>query len=289
MNFAIHIVISAIIFAILASGFKFFVKLRWSIDFSYIAIVIIASYTAALCNMHWGIWMLGTIFISFFVSIFFTILVLFLSSKLDDLYFTIWTLSLYILFYQLAYNLESITWWALWLSGISRNLIGNITIPWLNPFLLTSAIIALILFVWLMILKRSYFYKTLLGWWENERVSKSLWVKVTKYKFFMILLTSLFAVVWANLYTFYYLYIDPSSFWISFLILILIISFISYKWNDRWTLIVSIVIMFIYEYLRFFKLVDPSQIWYLRESLFGFIIIIIAFISFKNIKFGREN
>jgi len=289
MNFAIHILISAIIFAILASGFKFFVKLRWSIDFSYIAIVIIASYTAALCNMYWGIWMMGTICVSFFVSIFFTILVLFLSSKLDDLYFTIWTLSLYILFYQLAYNLESITWWALWLSGISRNLIGNVTIPWLNPFLLTSAIIALILFVWLMILKRSYFYKTLLGWWENEKVSKSLWVKVTKYKFFMILLTSLFAVVWANLYTFYYLYIDPSSFWISFLVLILIISFISYKWNDWWTLIVSIVIMFIYEYLRFFKMVDPSQIWYLRESLFGFIIVVIAFISFKNIKFGREH
>jgi len=49
-----HIVISSIIFGIMGLGFKFFLKLRSTLDFSYIGIIIFASYTAALCNIHLG-------------------------------------------------------------------------------------------------------------------------------------------------------------------------------------------------------------------------------------------
>lgn len=289
MQFALHIIISAIIFAILTSGFRFFIKLRGTIDFSYVAIVIFASYAAALLNIHFWLGILISIVISFGVSILFTFLVLFLSSKLSDVYFSIGTLALYILAYQLAYNLEGITWWALGLSWISRNLIGSIMVNSLRSYLFLSLGILIILFTFLFLFKKSYFYKVLAWRWENEIVVKSLWTSITKYKFVMIVITTFLAAVGWWLYTFYYLYIDPSSFWLSMLILLVVIGFTSYKFNDRWIFGTSLLVMFAYEYLRFFKVVDPSKIGYFREMIFGFIIIIVAFMVFRKTNFGREN
>ena len=285
----LHILITAIIFGILASGFKFFVKLRGTLDFSYMAIVIFASYAGTLLNIHRWMWLIFSIIISFVLCIAFTFLILFLSSKLDDVYFTIGTLALYILFYQLAYNLEWITWWALWLSWVTRTLIGSITFTSTNSFLLVAVSIAIIIFLCFFLLKRSYFYKVLTWWWENEIVVKSLGVKINRYKLTMILITTFLAVVWANLFSFYYLYIDPSSFWLGLLVLLIVITFISYKFNDRWTLLVSIIVTLVYEYLRFFKIVDPSKIGYFREMLFGMIVVATAFIVFRKTSFGREN
>ncbi|MDR0369434.1 MAG: hypothetical protein LBH96_02640 [Candidatus Peribacteria bacterium] len=53
MQFFIHIIISAIIFTFLASGFKLFINLKGNLDFSYMAIVIFASYSCALLNLHY--------------------------------------------------------------------------------------------------------------------------------------------------------------------------------------------------------------------------------------------
>jgi hypothetical protein len=47
--------------------------------------------------------------------------------------------------------------------------------------------------------------------------------------------------------------------------------------------------MFAYEYLRFFKVVDPSKIGYFREMLFGIIVVVVAFVVFRKTSFGREN
>lgn len=289
IQFILHILISAIIFAILTSGFRFFIKLRWTIDFSYVAIIIFASYTSALLNIHFWLGILVSILLSFWLSVVFTFLVLFLSSRLNDVYFSIGTLALYILAYQLAYNLEGITWWALWLSWISRNLIGSVMVTSLWSYVAISLAIIVLLFSWLFLFKKSYFYKVLMWRGENELVVKSLWTNVMKYKFVMIVITTFLAAVGWGLYTFYYLYIDPSSFRLSMLILLVVIWFISYKYSDRWILITSIVVMFAYEYLRFFKIVDPSKIWYFREMIFGLIVVIIAFVVFRKTSFGREN
>jgi len=289
LQFALHIIISAIIFAILTSGFRFFIKLRWTIDFSYLAIVIFASYASALFNINFWLGIITSILLSFGLSILFTFLVLFLSSKLNDVYFSIWTFALYILAYQLAYNMESITWWALGLSWISRNLIWSFMVTSLSSYLILSLIILILLFTFLFFFKKSYFYKVLTWRWENEIVVKSLWANIIKYKFAMILITTFLATVWWWLYTFYYLYIDPSSFRLSMLILLVVIWFISYKYNDRWILGTSIIVMFAYEYLRFFKVVDPSKIGYFREMLFGLIVVVVAFIVFRKTNFGREN
>ena len=185
--------------------------------------------------------------------------------------------------------MEGITWWALGLSWISRNLIGSFMVTSLSSYLILSLIILILLFTFLLLFKKSYFYKVLTWRWENEIVVKSLGTKIMKYKFVMILITTFLAAVGWGLYTFYYLYIDPSSFRLSMLILLVVIWFISYKFNDRGIFWTSLVVMFAYEYLRFFKVVDPSKIGYFREMLFWIIVVAVAFIVFRKTNFGREN
>jgi ABC-type branched-subunit amino acid transport system permease subunit len=252
------------------------------------AIVIFSSYVCALLNLHYGFGMLSSFSISFFLSLCFTFIVLFLSGKLNEMYFMIGTFALYILVYQGAYNLEGVTGGALGLSGMSRTLFGTIEISSLTSFLRSILGVAIIIISLLRYFKKTSFYKVLLARAEKEIVVKSLGMKVSRYKLGLILLSTFLASVAGMFYTFYYLYIDPSSFRFSTLILALVIVFLSYKWNDIGTLIVAILILFCYEYLRFFKFVEASKMGYFREIIFGVIIIILAFFFFRKVKFVRE-
>lgn len=288
LPFLYHLLITTIIFYIIATWFKFFLKLRLTIDFSYVAIVIFASYVTALLNIHLGWWMLSTIGIGWIGTIVFTLLILFLSRRLSQVYFIVGTLALYMFFFQISLNRESVTSGTFWLSGIQRILVGDIKILGLENFLIVAALIWAIVLIGLAYFKRTYLFALLKWWGENDTVLKVLGVKVSLYTLIMILITSLCAVVGANLYTFYYMYIDPWSFWLSLLVLVLVISFISYKWGELRTFITALFVIFGYEYLRFFKVVDPSKLGYLREMIFALIIMITAFITFRKTSFGRD-
>jgi branched-chain amino acid transport system permease protein len=232
--------------------------------------------------------MLSSFAISFFLSLVFTFLVLILSGKLNEMYFMIGTFTLYMLVYQLAYNLEPLTGGALGLGGIQRVLVGEVVISDLPMFLwwIGGAVVAIIVLLWY--LKRTSFYKVLIARAEREVVVKSLGLQVSRYTLGMILLSTFLASIAGMFYTFYYLYIDPSSFRFSTLMLALVIVLLSYKWNDVGTLIISLVILYMYEYLRFFKLVEASKIGYVREMIFGMIIMLLAFFFFRKVKFTRE-
>lgn len=111
------------IFALLASGFRFFIKLKGNLDFSYIAVVLFSSYVSALVNLNWGLGFLASFGLALLFAMPFTLLVLALSERLNAFYFSIGTMTLYMLVYQLAYNLDGITGGAFGLSGIKRILI----------------------------------------------------------------------------------------------------------------------------------------------------------------------
>jgi branched-chain amino acid transport system permease protein len=232
MQFFIHILISAVIFTFLASGFKLFINLKGNLDFSYMAIVIFSSYVCALLNLHFGFGMLASVAVSFFFSLVFTFFVLFLSGKLNEMYFMMGTFALYVLVYQLAFNREGVTGGALGLSGIQRMLTENIFINQLSTFLRIAGGCVVLLTAFLRYVKKTSFYKILIARAERELVIKALGVNVSRYKFGLILLSTFLASLAGMFYTFYYLYIDPSSFRFSTLILALVIVFLSYKWND---------------------------------------------------------
>jgi branched-chain amino acid transport system ATP-binding protein/branched-chain amino acid transport system permease protein len=87
-----------------------------SIDFSYLAIVLFGSYASTLLNMHFGLGIVSTMLISWVMAIPFTFLIIYLSKRLSGIYFIVGTLALYMFFFQLAINRESLTGGAFGLS-----------------------------------------------------------------------------------------------------------------------------------------------------------------------------
>jgi ABC-type branched-subunit amino acid transport system permease subunit len=104
----------------MASGFRFFIKLKGTIDFSYVGLIIFGTYTTVLLHIHLGWGMLLATFVAFLLSLCFTVLILALSARLQDIYFAIGTLAFYLLINQLANNMDTATGGALGLSDIHR-------------------------------------------------------------------------------------------------------------------------------------------------------------------------
>jgi len=287
IEFILHLLISAIIVYILSSWFKIFLNLRWTIDFWYIWIIIFWAYSSALININFELWIIPSVLLAFFFSLPFTFLLLYLSSRLNKVYFVIWSLSLYMLILQIATNVQ-ITGWALWLSWMDRTLIWEFEIISIFSYFIFSSIIWLLVILFFTYLKKTYFFKTLEAWWENENSIKVLWIKSLIYRFFLISITTFLAILWWGLFSFYYQYISPTSFWIALLIDMLIVWLVSFKMNDFFTLIIAILYVFILEYLRFFKLIEPSKNWYFIWMIFAFIVMISSYFVFKKIKFHRD-
>ena len=289
INFLYHILISWLIFYLLTAGGKFYVKFRGSVDFSYLAIVIFGAYAGTLLNIHRWRDMISAMWWAFVLSLFFTFFVLYLSAKLEGLYFTIGTLAFYMLLYQMAFNLDWITNGAFGLSGMTRTLPGGMVLTKLIPYLRFIAIISVIVIVALLYFKKTYLFKVLQGWAEREVVLKALGVRVQRYKLVMIVMTTFLAVLGGNLYSFYYLFIDPNSFWLPMLVLLLVLLYGSYKFDEIGTLIFCLLTVGFFEYLRMFKVVDPSQIGYFREIVFAVGTLVVSFRVFRTTKFGRES
>lgn len=286
-QFLLHVCISGIIFYILASGQKLFLKIKGTLDFSYLATVIFATYAAVLFHIHFWADLFTSIWWAYLVSLVCTLFVLFLSSKLSDIYFAIGTLALYMISIQVVYNTDWLTWWAQWLSGFSR-MVWNTSVYPLETYIRIVWGVWVVLLVMLFLFRKSYAYTILHGRWEASFITRSLGISITVWKFVLIMLTSLLAVVWWWLFAYYYLFIDPQSFWLWFLIVLLTISFLSYGANERWTLCIALLVVGGYEWLRFFKIVEVAKLGYMREIIFSLLIMAASFLVFRTTSFGRE-
>jgi len=288
LEFLYHICINAIIFFVICSGFKFFLKIWSTMDFSYLGVVIFAVYLWYLANIHFDIWLIGWIILSFLSCIPFMFLLLYISTRLEGVYFLIGTISIYMLMVNLSANLEAVTGWVFGLSLASQSIIWSLYFGSIHSFFGWYIMFFLLIAWMLLYIRQSFFYKVLMWWWENEWSLKSIGYKTYVYKTIMIAITALLASIGWNLYGYYNAYVEPSSFWIVMLNIVLVISLVSYRFNSLWTLLVSFLIIAMYEYVRFFKFVDPSLIWYMREMIFGIIVMWSVYVVFRHTKLGRQ-
>ncbi len=285
--FLLHIGIFSLIMGLLALWFKFFIKLKATLDFSYVGIVIVSAYSSALAQLHWGRWRLMATLFAMLVSLLFSVLIVRLASKLSEIYFAIGSFAIYMICFQLSWNLEWLTGWALGLSGLPRQVFVSVSLHSLQSFLLFTSIIALCIILFLRWFLQSYFFRVLQWWGERHLIIQSLGIYSRPYVFAMLCITTLLAALGWSLFAFYFSYIDPNSFSIYLIMLLLIIVFLSYKSGVWGSILVSFGVIFVYEFLRFFKLIDPSLLWYTREMMMDVFVVIAVLFVFTRIHFAR--
>lgn len=288
IQFILHLLVVSYIMHILATGCNIYLKVKGSLDLSYVAIVLFGAYASVLLHIHFWRWILASTAGACVLAMPFSFIVLQLSKRLEQAYFVIWTLALYLFVIQVASEWQGLTWGVFWLSGFKRIVIQNISVNELSSYLRFSGIIAVLLSCCMYYFRKTLLYRILQWRWEKGILIKALWITSGRAIITMLILTTLFAVISGSLYAFYFLYIDPQSFWLSLLLPLLVISLLTFRMNEWYTFLITLIITFLYEYLRFFKFISPAHIWYVREVIFASIYMILAFIVFRNMSKTRE-
>lgn len=66
-------------------------------------------------------------------------------------------------------------------------------------------------------------------------------------------------------------------------------TYSSYLFREVGTLVMTFLLMYVYELFRYAKFVDVSRIGYLREMMFAIMVMIIVFFVFQKVRFAREH
>jgi branched-chain amino acid transport system permease protein len=246
-----------------------------------------AWYVSALVNIYRWRWLLAWIASAVACSIPVSIITTYLSRRLNEVYFTIGTFAMYLLGLQIAYHRDSLTWGSLGLSGISRLVWWQYEANSLLSFLVVVLGMLLVVMVCIYRFYKSYRFRLLQARWQNEDITHVLGVSTTWDKFIMVAFTSICASICASLQVSYIQFIDPWTFWIGMVLSLLLVVFTTIKSKIWYIPLASLGITFLYEWLRFFKLVQPWQIWYTRELVFGVLIIVWTIFVFRTYRFWR--
>lgn len=287
--FFLHLLVSTCVIYTLSVWFKFFLVIRGTLDLSYMSCVIFAAYIIWWFSVHMWMPMRLTGILALLLCLPVMFLLTVLARRLQGVYFIVGTLGVYMVSLQLALNLDKITWWALWLWGIMRNLVWSIELSSLWVF--TACVVGLLLLVTVFIryFQRSVIYAVIRGQWEHASVVRSLWVQQVMYHLLLISVTTLCSVTGAWIYVYYYQFLDPSSFRFSMLLPVLITAFLSYKANLMQTFLYTLIVVVWYEWLRFIKVVDSASVGYVREMMFGAAMICIWYWFIKRFAVWRTH
>lgn len=152
----LHIWIVACIMYVMTSGFRIFLRLRRTADFSYLALVIFGTYSLAILMEH-GYSFVMAFFLSLVLLMSFCLLLLRIITRLSSIYFNIGTFALYILMSYIATNVE-ITHGSFGMS-VMHSLVGES--GWIAS--IYSLIIVLVM-VGMTYFRRSLLYTMLAGW-----------------------------------------------------------------------------------------------------------------------------
>ena len=252
----LNILILIGIYTILAVSLNLAMGFVGLINFGHIAFFGIGAYTSTLLMLN-GVPFFGAFLIAGLFASFFGFVLVWATKKLKGDYFALATLGFSFLIYSLFLNL-SFTRGPLGISGIPKPEIFGIVIKSNLLFFIFVLVIAL-LSVWIISrITKSPFGRLMKATRDDELGLRVLGKNTTKIKYKSMIISAFFAGIAGSLYAHYITYIDPSSFYLGNIILILIIVILGGLASIRGSIIGTIIILLIPEILRFINL--PSSI-----------------------------
>lgn len=282
--YIINILIFICIYIILAVSLNLVLGFTGLINLGHIAFFGIGAYTSALLVKSGLPFLAGFLLAGIFAGII-GFLLIFSTAKLKGDYFALATLGFAFVISSLLLNLQWLTRGPLGITGIPKpNLFGLVLS---NNFLyLLFALIICILSVLLVHKIVSSPFGRLLHATRNDEIGLRVLGKNTlgiKYK--TVAVSSFLAGIAGSLFAHYIRFIEPSSFLLQEIILILTIVIIGGIASIKGTIIGTIIIFLIPEALRFFSL--PSSILgAARQMIYAVILLFILMFKPRGI-FGE--
>jgi len=260
-SYLIHILILIGIYCILAVSLNFAIGYGGLLNFGHIAFFGIGAYSSTLLTIG-GIPFLFALILSSLIASLCGWFLSLMTNRLKGDYLAIATFGFGLVVYSLMQNLTGLTKGPLGISGIPKAEILGLTIN--NAWYLILTIAMLIIAYLVMTgLVNSKFGRIMGGVRDNELLMKILSRDTQRIKRKILSLSAFFAGMAGSLYAHYIGFIDPSTFGIKVLILLLTIVLLGGLASLKGTIIATSLLVSMPEILRFVPIPDnilgPAQ------------------------------
>jgi branched-chain amino acid transport system permease protein len=273
IDYFIHLLILIGIYSILATSLNIALGYTGLLNLGHVAFFGIGAYTSALLVKAGFPFIAAILLAGLFASVFGYLLV-FATRRLKGDYLALATLAFSFVVYSVMLNWTSVTRGAMGLPGIPKpSILGFAFSSNILYLVLVGVIAAACIFVMDKIVK-SPFGKLLQATRDDEIGLRVLGKNTFKLKWKVMMLSAFFAGIAGSLFAHYISFIDPKSFYLSEIILILTIVIVGGVACLKGSVIATVVILLIPEALRFLAL--PSAILGpARQMLYAIILITI--------------
>jgi branched-chain amino acid transport system permease protein len=273
LSYLVSLLILVAIYYILALGLNLAIGYAGLLNLGHVALFGIGAYTAALLTIHGVPFLISFLAAGIFASLF-GLLLIFATKSLKGDYYALATLGFGFVVYSLLVNLVSVTRGPMGIAGIPRPVIFGFVIGDNMAFLLLALIIVLLSTIFVYRVVRSPFGRLLEAMRDDEIGLRVLGKDTTKLKYKAAMTSGFFAGIAGSLLAHYISFIDPSSFILPEIILVLTIVIIGGIASIQGTIIASLIVVLAPELLRLLN-IPSSIIGPARQIIYGLILILI--------------
>lgn len=273
------------IYAILAGALNLALGYAGLVNLGHIAFFAIGAYTSALLVKALGVpYPLALLAAGLFAALFGYILVL-ATYRLKGDYLALATLGFSFVVGAVLLNWTSLTRGPLGIPGIPKPVVFGFAFKSNELFFLFSVLICALCYFFLYRIAHSRYGLALQAMRDDEVGMQVLGKSVFQLKWQALALSAFFAGIAGSLFAHYITYIDPSSFSLTEIILVLTIVIVGGLVSLRGTLVGTAVILLIPEALRFLAL-PSSVLGPLRQIIYTLILLAILFLRPRGL-FGK--
>jgi branched-chain amino acid transport system permease protein len=285
VNYLLHILVILEIYILLALSANQKVSLSGLLSLAQAVFYGTGAYATAITITKFGfsywlalpIAMLTCVFVALFFS--------FIAGKVRELYFTLATLALQIIFFSIVYNWIPVTNGSYGISGISNPEVFGIKVNTPGTFALFGGVWVLIVILFYAWFLKTPICRMIQATRDDQIAVLSLGKNPNYYKRISIILSAIIAGIAGSIYATYATYIDPSSFTLDESILILSIVLIGGAGRIIGPIAGAVIYILLPELLKFMQMPDEIAA-NMRMILFGLLLVLIVRFKPKGI-FGK--
>jgi len=272
-GYLVHLLIIIAIYIILATSLNLTIGYGGLLNLGHVAFFGIGAYASTLLNMRGWPYLLGLLAAGCVAAVFGAILML-VSNRLKGDYLALATLGFNFVVYSVFLNWTGLTRGPLGIPGIPKPNIFGWMVNTNVEYLIFSGIVAVLVVLFLWVLTCSGFGRLIQAVRDNEVMAKVLGKNTFKIKTQSMATAAFFAGIAGSLYAHYITFIDPSSFALAEIILVITIVLVGGLATLKGSIWAVFLIILIPEALRFFSL--PSSILGpMRQIIYALLLVLI--------------
>ncbi len=263
-----------LIYIIVAASLNLAIGFTGLLSLGHVALFGIGAYTSAILTKDVGVPFMPAFFMAGLLSSLSRLFLTVVTQKLRGDYFAFVTLGFNFLVVALAQNWISLTRGSLGIPGIPRPVIFGLTIKSGGPFLLLTTVVTIGSLFFLYRLTRSRYGRLLEAVRDDSVGASALGKDVYRLKYQCFVVSAFFTGLAGSLFAHFIQFIDPTSFYLSDIIIVLTIVITGGLASLTGSILGGFIILAIPEILRFLP-ITPEAVGPLRQMIYSVILILI--------------